>query len=120
LPLANWFSRISEMPLDHKRNVNIRFLGFDDALKKRIPISNNGRILNVLRNRAGKNMSSVLVDESPVMIPCRRAFHPRTRLPYAMLQKRPASLSLVRWCLKFPWICNFLGNQFLVFARALA
>jgi hypothetical protein len=39
-------------------------------------------------------------------------------LPYTMVDKRPAPLSLVRWYLKLPWIWNFFGKQFLVIARA--
>lgn len=39
-------------------------------------------------------------------------------LPYTMVDKRPAPLSLVRLYLKLPWAWRFFGKQFLVIARA--
>jgi SAM-dependent methyltransferase len=39
-------------------------------------------------------------------------------LPYTMVDKRPAPLSLVRLYLKLPWAWKFFGKQFLVIARA--
>jgi SAM-dependent methyltransferase len=39
-------------------------------------------------------------------------------LPYRMVGRKPAPLTLVRLYLKFPWVWRFFGRQFLIIARA--